>query len=155
MSCRCSAVLSLFFKVPRGRALTIRIVLADKLQELLDKAKDPEALSEERKEMEELKALLPEIQEKVEDATEGMKTASTAADAVKDVLVSQECRCFCMICEITASGLVIRSTFCTVFYSNWISCICQNEGTSSSAFPGSAGPNVNSAKVKDTFQSSN
>ncbi len=39
--------------------------------------------------MEELKALLPEIQEKVEDATEGLKTASTAAEAAKSVLVSQ------------------------------------------------------------------
>lgn len=66
--------------------------LADKLQELLDKAEGPEALPEERKEMEELKALLPEIQEKVEDAMEGLKSASTAAEAVKDVLVSQECK---------------------------------------------------------------
>lgn len=59
--------------------------LSDKLQELLDKAEGPDGLPDERKEMEELKALLPEIQEKVEDATEGLKTASTA---VKDVLVS-------------------------------------------------------------------
>ncbi|XP_039998723.1 histone-binding protein N1/N2-like [Xiphias gladius] len=58
----------------------------DKLQELLDKAEGPEALPDERKEMEELKALLPEIQEKVEDATEGQKTASTASEAVKGVL---------------------------------------------------------------------
>ncbi|XP_076601458.1 nuclear autoantigenic sperm protein-like isoform X2 [Chaetodon auriga] len=56
----------------------------DKLQEVLDKAKDPEAVPEERKEMEELKALLPEIQEKVEDATEGLKTASAAAAAQED-----------------------------------------------------------------------
>uniref|UniRef100_A0A3Q3J8S8 Tetratricopeptide SHNi-TPR domain-containing protein n=1 Tax=Monopterus albus TaxID=43700 RepID=A0A3Q3J8S8_MONAL len=60
----------------------------DKLQELLDKAEDPEALPNERTEMEELKALLPEIQEKVEDATEGLKTASTTAEAVKGVLDS-------------------------------------------------------------------
>ncbi|XP_075953420.1 nuclear autoantigenic sperm protein-like [Anarhichas minor] len=52
----------------------------DKLQELLDKAEAPDALPEERKEMEELKALLPEIQEKVEDATEGLKMTSTAAE---------------------------------------------------------------------------
>ncbi|KAM9349271.1 histone-binding protein N1/N2-like [Symphorus nematophorus] len=58
----------------------------DKLQELLDKAEGPEALPEERKEMEELKALLPEIREKVEDATEGLKTASTDSEAVKGVL---------------------------------------------------------------------
>lgn len=37
--------------------------------------------------MDELKALLPEIQEKVEDAMEGLKSASTVADAVKDVMV--------------------------------------------------------------------
>ncbi|XP_035861496.1 histone-binding protein N1/N2-like isoform X2 [Sander lucioperca] len=47
----------------------------DKLQELLDKAEGPEALPDERKEMEELKTLLPEIQDKVEDATEGLKSA--------------------------------------------------------------------------------
>ncbi|XP_041659665.1 histone-binding protein N1/N2-like [Cheilinus undulatus] len=58
----------------------------DKLKELLDKAEGPEALPDERKEMEELKALLPEIQEKVEDATEAQKTASTAAEAMKGVL---------------------------------------------------------------------
>lgn len=52
---------------------------------MLDKAEGPEALPEERKELEELKALLPEIQEKVEDATESLKTASAA---VKDTLVS-------------------------------------------------------------------
>lgn len=56
-----------------------------KLQELLDKAEGPEALPDERKEMEELKALLPEIQEKVEDATEGLKTVGTAAEALKGV----------------------------------------------------------------------
>ncbi|XP_029309652.1 nuclear autoantigenic sperm protein-like isoform X2 [Cottoperca gobio] len=49
----------------------------DKLQQLLDKAEGPEALSDERKEIEELNALLPEIQEKVEDSTEGLKMTST------------------------------------------------------------------------------
>ncbi|XP_056247722.1 histone-binding protein N1/N2-like [Seriola aureovittata] len=58
----------------------------DKLQELLDKAEGPEALPDERKEMEELKALLPEIQEKVEDATEGQKMVTTASEAVKGVM---------------------------------------------------------------------
>ncbi|KAK5616149.1 hypothetical protein CRENBAI_016624 [Crenichthys baileyi] len=53
----------------------------EKLQEMIDKAEGPEALPDERKELEELKALLPEILEKVEDATEGMKTnAETAQD---------------------------------------------------------------------------
>lgn len=75
--------------------ITFLIFLADKLQELLDKAEGPEALPGERKEMDELKALLPEIQEKVEDAMEGLKSASTVSDAVKDVLVSQECKCIC------------------------------------------------------------
>lgn len=70
--------------------LKFSLCLADKLQELLDKAEGPEALPDERKEMEELKALLPEIQEKVEDATDGLKTASAAAaEAMKGVLVSQ------------------------------------------------------------------
>lgn len=64
-------------------------ILAEKLQELLDKADDPQALPEERKEMEELKILLPEIQGKVDDATEGQKSAGVAADAVKDALVSR------------------------------------------------------------------
>ncbi|KAM6918267.1 histone-binding protein N1/N2-like [Xenentodon cancila] len=58
----------------------------ERLQEALDKADGPEALPDERKEMDELRALLPEIQEKVEDATEGLKTASTAAEAVKGIL---------------------------------------------------------------------
>ncbi|XP_038860119.1 histone-binding protein N1/N2-like [Salvelinus namaycush] len=54
-----------------------------KLQEVLEKAEGPEVAPEERKEMEELKALLPEIQEKVEDATVGQKMAATvAAEAV-------------------------------------------------------------------------
>lgn len=44
-----------------------------KLKEMLDKAEGPEALPEERKEMEELQALLPEIQEKVEDAAQAEK----------------------------------------------------------------------------------
>lgn len=55
----------------------------------MDKAEGPEALPDERKEMEELKALLPEIQEKVEDATEGLKTEGTDAEAMKGVLVSE------------------------------------------------------------------
>nr|XP_046263526.1 histone-binding protein N1/N2-like [Scatophagus argus]XP_046263527.1 histone-binding protein N1/N2-like [Scatophagus argus] len=83
----------------------------DKLKELLDKAEDPEALPEERKEMDELKALLPEIQEKVEDATEGLKTASAAAGVVKGA---------------------------------------QDEGSTSSAFPGPAGQDGDSSKINGT-----
>ncbi|XP_075340382.1 histone-binding protein N1/N2-like [Odontesthes bonariensis] len=55
-----------------------------KLQEMLDKADGPEAFPDERREMEELKALLPEIQEKVEDSTEGLKMEETSAEAGKD-----------------------------------------------------------------------
>lgn len=55
--------------------------------------------------MEELKALLPEIQEKVEDATEALKSGSTAAETVKGVLVSWGWGSFLptthMVCEIT------------------------------------------------------
>lgn len=52
----------------------------------MDGAEGPDALADERKEMEELQALLPEIQEKVEDANESLKTASAAAP------VSEECK---------------------------------------------------------------
>uniref|UniRef100_A0A3B4A1N2 Tetratricopeptide SHNi-TPR domain-containing protein n=1 Tax=Periophthalmus magnuspinnatus TaxID=409849 RepID=A0A3B4A1N2_9GOBI len=69
----------------------------------IDKAEGPDALPEERKEMDELKALLPEIQEKIEDATEGLKTASTDAEAVKDVLVSS-CVFKGRICEQTTAS---------------------------------------------------
>lgn len=75
--------------VERNKSLQSFPCPADKLQQLLEKAEGPEALPEERKEMEELKALLPEIQEKVEDATEGLKSSSTAVEAVRDALVSQ------------------------------------------------------------------
>ena len=46
---------------------------------MLDKAEGPDALPEERKEMEELLALLPEIKEKVED------NKQNAAQAEKEV----------------------------------------------------------------------
>ncbi|KAM8838600.1 histone-binding protein N1/N2-like isoform 1-T1 [Synchiropus picturatus] len=55
----------------------------DNLTELIDKATDPESLQPERQEVEELKALLPEIQEKVEDAKEDMKTMNGCTDAAK------------------------------------------------------------------------
>lgn len=61
---------------------------------MLEKAEGPEVAPEERKEMEELKALLPEIQEKVEDATVGQKiTAAVAAEAVmQETLVRRRLR---------------------------------------------------------------
>lgn len=70
-----------------SRCLTGPLCPPENLQGLLDAAEGPDALPDERKELEELKALLPEIQEKVEDAAEGLKTASSAAEAVKEVLV--------------------------------------------------------------------
>ncbi|XP_070988240.1 histone-binding protein N1/N2-like isoform X2 [Oncorhynchus clarkii lewisi] len=58
-------------------------VIKSRLAKVLEKAGGPEVAPEERKEMEELKALLPEIQEKVEDATLGQKMAAAiAAEAV-------------------------------------------------------------------------
>ncbi|KAL0966288.1 hypothetical protein UPYG_G00293420 [Umbra pygmaea] len=59
-----------------ARVITSRLA---KLQEGLEKAEGAEVTPEEKKEMEELKALLPEIQEKVEDATVGQKMATIAA----------------------------------------------------------------------------
>ncbi|KAM9789842.1 histone-binding protein N1/N2-like [Neosynchiropus ocellatus] len=56
----------------------------DNLTALIDNAADPESLQPERQEMEELEALLPEIQEKVEDSKEDMKTMNGCADAAKD-----------------------------------------------------------------------
>ncbi|XP_021469385.2 nuclear autoantigenic sperm protein [Oncorhynchus mykiss] len=58
-------------------------VIKSRLAKVLEKAGGAEVAPEERKEMEELKALLPEIQEKVEDATVGQKMAAAiAAEAV-------------------------------------------------------------------------
>ncbi|XP_077377443.1 histone-binding protein N1/N2-like isoform X2 [Festucalex cinctus] len=54
------------------------------LTELIAKAAGPEELPDERREMEELKALLPDIQEKVEDAADGLKMPN--AEAVKAAL---------------------------------------------------------------------
>lgn len=53
--------------------------------------------------MEELKALLPEINEKVEDATEGLKTAST--DAMKGSQVSRGVNVF-VVSRLHFLGLI-------------------------------------------------
>lgn len=78
---------------PAIKALQSSIVVIQSrlssLQAVLEKAQGPEDAAEERKELEELKALLPEIQEKVEDATEAQKTASSSVEAVKEALVSR------------------------------------------------------------------
>lgn len=69
----------------------------ENLTKLIAKAVGPEALSEERQEMEELKALLPEIQEKVEDAT-----------AMKAVQVGRFSTCGSLkIFDLKASLLVV------------------------------------------------
>lgn len=78
----------------------------EKLQELQDKAEGPDALPDERKEMEELKALLPEIQEKVEEATEGQKMASTASEAVNRVLVSLRLSTRQRAADLTLSSVI-------------------------------------------------
>ncbi|XP_062338393.1 nuclear autoantigenic sperm protein-like [Osmerus eperlanus] len=57
-----------------------------KLQVVIEQAEGPEAASEERKEVEELKALLPDIKEKIEDASEGLKMGNTAAEAIQGAL---------------------------------------------------------------------
>ncbi|XP_034439501.1 histone-binding protein N1/N2-like isoform X2 [Hippoglossus hippoglossus] len=56
------------------------------LQKVIDKAKGAEAAAEEKTEMEELKQLLPDIKEKVEDAKESQKTVSTASQAIQQTL---------------------------------------------------------------------
>lgn len=58
------------------------------LQEAIAKAEGGDGAAEERKELEELKQLLPEIREKVEDATESQRTASAASQAIQQALVS-------------------------------------------------------------------
>lgn len=57
------------------------------LQEAIAKAEGGDGAAEERKELEELKQLLPEIREKVEDATESQRTASAASQAIQQALV--------------------------------------------------------------------
>ncbi|XP_026069306.1 nuclear autoantigenic sperm protein isoform X2 [Carassius auratus] len=56
------------------------------LQELIEKAEDAEAAKEEKIELEELKLLLPEIAEKIEDAKESQRTAAAASEAIHQTL---------------------------------------------------------------------
>lgn len=56
------------------------------LQEVLDKAEGEEAAAKEKTELEELKQLLPEIREKVEDAKESQRTATAASRAIQQTL---------------------------------------------------------------------
>lgn len=56
------------------------------LQEVIDKAEGEEAASKEKSELEELRQLLPEIREKVEDAKESQRTATAASRAIQQTL---------------------------------------------------------------------
>ncbi|KAL2089676.1 hypothetical protein ACEWY4_014364 [Coilia grayii] len=56
------------------------------LQEVIDKAEGEEAVKEQCNELEELKQLLPEIKEKVEDAKESQKTAAAASVAIQQTM---------------------------------------------------------------------
>ncbi|XP_061096357.1 nuclear autoantigenic sperm protein isoform X3 [Conger conger] len=56
------------------------------LQEAIDKAEDTDGATEEKRETEELKQLLPDIREKVEDARESQKTAGAASVAIQQTL---------------------------------------------------------------------
>ncbi len=58
------------------------------LQEVIDKMEGAEAAKEEKGELEELKRLLPEISEKIEDAKESQRTAAAASEAIHQTLVS-------------------------------------------------------------------
>ncbi|XP_035270932.1 nuclear autoantigenic sperm protein isoform X4 [Anguilla anguilla] len=56
------------------------------LQEAIDKAEGANGAAEEKRETEELKQLLPDIREKVEDARESQKTAGAASVAIQQTL---------------------------------------------------------------------
>nr|XP_015211164.1 PREDICTED: nuclear autoantigenic sperm protein isoform X3 [Lepisosteus oculatus] len=56
------------------------------LQEAIDKAEGAGSPTDQQKEMEELKQLLPDIREKIEDAKESQKTASVASEAIQQTL---------------------------------------------------------------------
>uniref|UniRef100_A0A3Q1EWU9 Nuclear autoantigenic sperm protein (histone-binding) n=1 Tax=Acanthochromis polyacanthus TaxID=80966 RepID=A0A3Q1EWU9_9TELE len=57
------------------------------LQKVIDAAEGADGAAEEKNEMEELKLLLPDIREKVEDAKESQRTASAASQAIQQTLV--------------------------------------------------------------------
>uniref|UniRef100_A0A3Q0RLT6 Nuclear autoantigenic sperm protein (histone-binding) n=1 Tax=Amphilophus citrinellus TaxID=61819 RepID=A0A3Q0RLT6_AMPCI len=60
------------------------------LQEVIDAAEGADGAAEEKNELEELKLLLPDIREKVEDAKESQRTASAASQAIQQTLVSAQ-----------------------------------------------------------------
>ncbi|KAF3690634.1 Nuclear autoantigenic sperm protein [Channa argus] len=73
------------------------------LQELIAAAKGENAAAD-KNEMEELKLLLPDIREKVEDAKESQRTASAASQAIQQTLVVQSA----INCETTRGCLNLR-----------------------------------------------
>ncbi|CAI5637175.1 unnamed protein product [Oreochromis niloticus] len=77
------------------------------LQEVIDAAEGADGAAEEKNELDELKLLLPDIREKVEDAKESQKTASAASQAIQQTL----------------GGASTSSAF-----------LCENGSTSSAAF---------------------
>lgn len=60
------------------------------LQEVIAAAEGADGAAEEKNEMEELKQLLPDIREKVEDAKESQRTASAASEAIQQTLVGTQ-----------------------------------------------------------------
>ncbi|XP_039630470.1 histone-binding protein N1/N2-like [Polypterus senegalus] len=56
------------------------------LKEVLDKAENEDSVADDKKEMEELKVLLPEIKEKIEDAKESKTTGHVASEAIKETM---------------------------------------------------------------------
>ncbi|XP_034780600.2 histone-binding protein N1/N2-like isoform X3 [Acipenser ruthenus] len=56
------------------------------LKDVIDKAKSDDNVLEDKKEMEEIKLLLPDIREKIEDAKEGQKTCKVASAAILETL---------------------------------------------------------------------
>lgn len=58
------------------------------LQEAIAKAEGEEGATKEKRELEELKQLVPEIREKIEDAMESQRTAGAASQAIQQTLVS-------------------------------------------------------------------
>ncbi|XP_028666722.1 nuclear autoantigenic sperm protein isoform X3 [Erpetoichthys calabaricus] len=56
------------------------------LKEVLEKAENEDSVVDDKKEMEELKVLLPEIKEKIEDAKESKTTGHVASEAIKETM---------------------------------------------------------------------
>lgn len=79
------------------------------LQEVIAAA---EEATEEKNEMEELKQLLPDIREKVEDAKESQRTASAASQAIQQTLVStQTDRFFFFFLKDNVQGFNVAAAF--------------------------------------------